>query len=137
MLTWTFHSFVPRSSEAFGTSFLVGTMSAVFSLGLPVRSVRVALTIRTAIIEADRKQISGILKKQVVNVSSFGFRARQMISLFGKQAKRLPNGQMRLAAHPVSLQNLQKWSIMAPKSGSLCLTAEQESTDLSFGRIKK
>jgi hypothetical protein len=31
--------FVPRSSEAFATSWLIGLGAALFSLGLPVRSV--------------------------------------------------------------------------------------------------
>lgn len=33
-------SFIPRSSEAFATSWLVGLGIALFSLGLPVQSVR-------------------------------------------------------------------------------------------------
>lgn len=38
-ISLTSYSFVPRSSEAFATSWLIGLGAALFSLGLPVRSL--------------------------------------------------------------------------------------------------
>jgi len=113
--------FVARSSEAFGTSFLVGTMSAVFSLGLPVKS------------------ISGIREKQRVTVSHFEFYARQTIAIFGKPFKRSRDtGDHRRAAYPARLQDLQRWSVEPPKDTvNLILSKEQQASDCSFGDIRR
>ena len=113
--------FVARSSEAFGTSFIVGTMSAVFSLGLPVKS------------------ISGVREKQRVTVSHFEFYARQTIAILGKPLKRSHvTGDHRRAACPAKLEDIQKWSIEPPKeTANLILSAEQQASDCSFGDIRK
>ena len=113
--------FVARSSEAFGTSFLVGTMSAVFSLGLPVKS------------------ISGVREKQRITVSNFEFLARQTISILGKPLKRShATGDHRTAAVPARISEMQKWSIEPPKDTShLVLSEEQQASDCSFGDIRR
>lgn len=44
-------SYVPRSSEVFSTSTLVGLTTSMYSLGLPVRSVRlITLAPSTALV---------------------------------------------------------------------------------------
>lgn len=109
--------FVPRSSEVFVTSFLVGIMSAMFSLGLPVSS------------------ISGIKDDQRFNVASWMFKARRDIMKFGKIERRATDGTKNKPSNPVSLQELQKWSKEHFEGDDL--TEEQASTDLTFSDLKK
>ena len=94
-------------------------MSAVFSLGLPVRS------------------ISGIRDKQRINVSTFSFYARQNISTYGKPTKRLPDGNHSQAKYSERIGDLQKWSEIPKRSSLLTLTVEEESSDCAFGSLRK
>jgi hypothetical protein len=76
--------YVPRSSEAFGTSFLVGFMSAVFGFGLPVKS------------------ITAVPVKQTVTLSRLSWRALSDLGKLGQLDKK--------KANPARLDDLQKWS---------------------------
>ncbi len=113
--------FVVRSSGAFGTSFIVGTMSAVFSLGLPVRS------------------ISGIREKQRVTVNRFEFLARHTIAVYGKPAKRSKTtGEHAAAATLAKIEDIQQWSTEPPTdAANTVLTRQQRATDCAFGDIRR
>ena len=108
--------FVPRSSEVFVTSFLVGIMSAMFTLGLPVSS------------------ISAIKDEHRFDVASWTFKARRSIAKFGALKDRAPDGTKDKPLNPVDLDELLKWS-KEHKVGEL--TEEQASTDLTFSDLKK
>lgn len=82
--------FVPRSSEVFATSFLVGIMSAMFSLGLPVGS------------------ISGVNSNQCADTLTFSFRARTWISKYGNSNDQALDGHRRSANEEFDLKELQK-----------------------------
>lgn len=110
--------FVPRSSEVFATSFLVGIMTAMFSLGLPVSS------------------ISAIKDSQRFDVSSWVFKARRSVTKFGEIKNRATDGTKNQPKNPCSLQELQRWSKELP-DGQEILTEEQTGTDLTFSDIKK
>ena len=94
-------------------------MSAMFSLGLPVKS------------------LSAVRGKQRVKVQAFAFKARQSIDIFGKQSRRDATGSRRSAVHPVKLNELQKWSEKPAKGVSPRLTTEQDATDCSFGTLRR
>jgi hypothetical protein len=96
-------------------------MSAVFSLGLPVRS------------------ISGIREKQRMNVSKFEFLARHAIAKYGKPAKRsATTGDHATASNRAKIEEIQQWTIIPPTGEAKpSLTDEQRSTDCAFGDIRR
>ncbi|KAK5951604.1 hypothetical protein OHC33_007282 [Knufia fluminis] len=110
--------FVPRSSEVFASSFLVGIMSAMFSLGLPVRS------------------ISGVRSDQRADVGTFGFRARYWLARFGKNTYRSRKDEKGQANECFSLSSLQKWSADFDPLQDNSITEELASTDWAFSSIK-
>ena len=90
--------FVPRSSEAFSTSLLVGVSSAVFSLGLPVKS------------------ISAIAERNHIRVRDFTLSVRKTIASFSlldpNAAFKAHRGSRRLSVYrtPPTLSELQSWT---------------------------
>jgi hypothetical protein len=115
--------FVPRSSEVFATSFPVGFMSAVFSLGLPVRS------------------ISGIGSKQHIRFALFTGKARRQISQLGKKMFSKQDSPIdenpRIARHKVHLEDLQLWSSPPPNNPMATFGDEAEATEAAFSTIKR
>ena len=109
--------FVPKSSEIFATSFCVGIMSAMFSLGLPVSS------------------LSGIKSNNRFEAGSWGFKARRSIERFGQIKPRAVDGTKNTPCHRVDLAELQKWSKEHCDPGSI--TDEQAATELTFSDLKK
>jgi hypothetical protein len=115
--------FVPRSSEVFATSFPVGFMSAVFSLGLPVRS------------------ISGVGSKQHVRFALFTGKARRQISQLGKKMFKKQTSPIdanpRIARHKIRLEDLQLWSSPPPNDPMATFGDEAEATEAAFSTIKR
>lgn len=110
--------FVPRSSEVFATSFLVGVMSAMFSLGLPVKS------------------ISGISSSQYANVGTFSFKTRHWLMRFGKKAEYTDNGK-HSANEEFDIATFQKWSADFDPWKREDDAEELFSTDWIFSSIKQ
>ena len=106
--------FVPRSSEVFGTSFLVGFMSSVFSLGLPVTS------------------ISGVRSKQHFSLALFGFKSQRQISRLGKEDS-LASTEAR---QKCDVGRLQQFSAQVPKDDMADFDEEHELTSCAFWSIK-
>lgn len=86
-------SFVPRSSEAFATSWLIGLGAALFSLGLPVRS------------------ISCIRRKQVLELATLDKDPLDTIAELGEEdaPSDAANGTTQKAPKH-TLEDLQQWT---------------------------
>lgn len=106
--------FVPRSSEVFGTSFIVGFMSSVFSLGLPVTS------------------ISGVRSKQHFSLSLFGYKSQRQISRLGKQ----DNPETTEARQKCDIGKLQQFSANVPDDDMEDFDEDHELTSCAFWSIK-
>ncbi|KZF23248.1 hypothetical protein L228DRAFT_281988 [Xylona heveae TC161] len=107
--------YVARSSEAFGTSFLVGAISALFSLGLPVRS------------------ISGVSRKQTISLASFDYIAQSAIEALGKLRKREKDGSHFKAKNRASLEEFQSY---APRWDKKHSNQKELETGKSFASIR-
>ena len=83
--------YVPRSSEVFGTSFFVGIFSAAFGLGLPVHS------------------ISGIPRKQVIDLQRLPLPDYEQLRSYGKVVKDAIDGNPNWAARALGLSELEGW----------------------------
>ncbi|OJD34001.1 uncharacterized protein BKCO1_2600036 [Diplodia corticola] len=92
---------LPRDSEAFCSSFLVGIMSAAFSLGLPGMS------------------ISAITRKlHRIDVGSFEYYRQSIISKLGRRQR--ADGRARPKAfYKVTFSSLRSWLTAPPDDGTL------------------
>lgn len=84
--------FVPRSSEAFATSWLIGIGAALFSLGLPVRS------------------ISCIRRKQVIELGTMDKDPLDTIGELGSRGDEQLESSPSNEASSHTLESLQQWT---------------------------
>ncbi|KAI9823344.1 MAG: hypothetical protein M1832_002568 [Thelocarpon impressellum] len=83
--------YVPRSSEAFGTSFFVGLASAAFGLGLPVQS------------------IGSIPHKQTIDLHRLPPEDYETIFMYGKAVRGAANRNPNWATFEAPLSELHGW----------------------------
>jgi hypothetical protein len=91
--------YVPRSSEAFATSWFIGLSTALYSLGLPVSSVSLPPTPSNVILLTGLK-ISGVPRTHQLDLGSFGISPLQLICDLGETA--VPLG--------TTLEGLKRWT---------------------------
>jgi hypothetical protein len=113
--------FVPRSSEVFCTSFLVGLTSAALGLGLPVKS------------------ISGVPPEHQVKIARFGLRMQRQISQMGTSVKQKRRDLCETAAFKYKLDDMQKFSAEPPTAAKLTTIndGELDHTDHAFLSVKQ